>query len=204
MAHMSLHPWVGWIESDANRQILLNAKDPLRIAWEQDQAHRRTYPINTSYALFQILDSLSWRSRKTDKKASLPEPKTPKSLAELIPEELVRAIWEEHHNGSLNAAIGKAAGLGCGQYEMSGKVFSQILKTMEIAYSVNRFGTDLLPRPKTNILHRGLQTIAKAAISEDDLDEKWFSELLDYLCPCPLKRHREAVRKLQSRSKEIG
>jgi hypothetical protein len=197
---MSPHPWEGWIESDA-RQILLNAKEPLRTAWEQDQKCPTTYPVNTTSALLKILDSLLGQPLKTNEKTPLPEPKVPKSLAELIPEDLVRTIWREHHNGSLNTAIAKAAGFGCGQNEESEKIFSQIIKTMENAYKVTRFGTDLLPKPKTSILHRGLEKIARAAMSEDDLDENWFAELLDYLCPCGLGRHREAVRKLQSRSK---
>ena len=189
------------MESDAKLKLLKDAKELLRTAWRWDQKYPKTYPINTSHALSQVLDSLSREPRKTNAKALLPEPKAPKSLAELIPESLVRTIWEENHSGSLNAAIGKAAGFGCGPNEVSWKIFSQILRTIEISYNVNRFGADLLPNPKVNILHKGLERIAKAACLEDDLDERWFAEFLDDLCPCGLERHRGAVRKLWSRSR---
>jgi hypothetical protein len=54
-------------------------------------------------------------------------------------------------------------------------------------------------KAKGDILHRGLNEIAKAAGIEDQT-EAGFAEFLDDLCPCGLKNHREAVRKLASRS----
>ena len=197
---MSLHAWEKWIESDATRKLLWDARVWLRTAWGWDQKYPKTYPMNTSYAISQILDELSKRPRIKDARVLLPKPRPPKSLAELIPEGLVRTIWDEHHSRSFDVAIEKAAGFGCKPNEVSWKIFSQILRTMQIAYNVSRFGDDLLPKPKISILHKGLEKIAGAA----DLggqDEGGFAEFLDDLCPCGLKRHREAVRKLRSRSK---
>jgi hypothetical protein len=131
----------------------------------------------------------------------LTEPKAPKNLGELIPEALVQTIWEEHHTSSLNVAIEKAAGFGCEPNEVSWKIFSQILRTMEIAYNVSRFGDDLLPKPNISILHKGLERIARAA-DLGEQDEQGFAGFLDDLCPCGLKRHREAVRKLRSRARK--
>jgi hypothetical protein len=196
---MSLHRWERWIESDTVREILWDAKGWLQTAWGRDHEFPKTYPMNTSYALSQIQESLSRHTRKTGANAHFTAPKAPKSLAELIPEGLVQTIWDEHHSGSFTSAIEKAAGFGCGPKEVDWKIFSQILRTIEIAYTVSRFGHDLLPMPKISILHRGLELIAAAAGLEDQKEEG-FAEFLDDLCPCGLKRHREAVRKLRSRS----
>jgi hypothetical protein len=201
-SNMSLHRWERWVESDSIRELLWDAKDWLRTAWSRDQKYPKAYPVNTSYALSQTQDSLSRRPpKKGNARVLIAEPKAPKSLAELIPESLVRAIWQEHHSGSFNSAIEKAAGFGCGPNEVSWKIFSKILRTMEIAYNVSRFGDDLLPKPKISILHRGLERIAVAAGLGDQAEEG-FAEFLDDLCPCGLKRHRDAIRKLRSRTRK--
>jgi hypothetical protein len=81
----------------------------------------------------------------------------------------------------------------------SQKVFKAIIRAIETAYVIDYVSWQLLPRPKVNILHRGLNEIAKAAGIQDQT-ETGFAEFLDDLCPCGLKNHREAVRKLASRS----
>ncbi len=73
---------------------------------------------------------------------------------------------------------------------------------MEITYLVRFFGVELMPKPKVNILHRGLDQIAKAAGLEGQTEEG-FAEFLDDLCPCGITRHKEAIRKLSSRSSQI-
>jgi len=56
-----------------------------------------------------------------------------------------------------------------------------------------------MPRPKVNILHRGLERIANVA-GFGDLTEQGFTEFLDDICPCGLRSHREAVRKTRKRA----
>jgi hypothetical protein len=82
--------------------------------------------------------------------------------------------------------------------EKSWKAFKGIIRAMETAYVVQYWGWELLPRPKANILHRGLDEIAKAA-GLGEQTEEGFANFLDDLCPCGLRRHKEAVRKLGSR-----
>jgi hypothetical protein len=123
-------------------------------------------------------------------------------LAKLIPESLVRNIWEENHNGSYEHAIRRAAATNYEELDKSWRVFQGIIRAMETAYLVGYLGLEFLSKPKVNILHRGLDEIAKAA-GIGDQTEKGFAQFLDDLCPCGLKRHREAVRKLSSRSVRI-
>jgi hypothetical protein len=110
----------------------------------------------------------------------------------------VRTIWEEYHSGSFKSAIEKAAGFGGVTNEVSSRIFSQILRAMEIAYNVSRFGTELLPKPKISILHRGLKQMAET-VGIPYRDDEAFVDFLDDVCPCGLKRHKEAVRKLRGR-----
>jgi hypothetical protein len=66
-------------------------------------------------------------------------------------------------------------------------------------YLVDYMGLEILQHPKVNILHKGLNEVAKTA-GLGDQTERGFAEFLDDLCPCGLKKHREAVRKMSSRS----
>jgi hypothetical protein len=195
--------WERWIESDEHRKFLWIAKKLLRRAWKQDQKVPRSHPINTSEMLWEILKRLSKHPRKTPVTAFLPAPKPPTTLAELIPDRLLEKIWSEHHSGSFTQALQKAAGFGCRPDDESGKIFSQILSTIEIAHNVQLFGYCVLPKPKINILHRGLEEVF-ALVGLDDQTAAGFAGFLDDLCPCGLKRHRDAVRKLRSRKKRAS
>ena len=131
----------------------------------------------------------------------MPEPKAPTTLAELIPDRLLEMVWNEYHSGSFVRALQKAAGFGCGPNDKSHKIFAQILSTIEIAYDFQLHGYGVLPKPKINILHRGLERILnRVGLGQT---ETGFAHFLDDLCPCGLRRHREAVRKLRSRRKKV-
>ena len=163
----------------------------------------QTYPVNTSFALAEIQDALKKYSKPgTARPLRLRTPKTPKCLAELISERTVRAIWEENHSGRFEDAIMRAAPTSYEDVAKSWKVFQQIIRAMEAAYRVKYWGLEFLAKPKANILHKGLDEIAKAAGLED-LTERGFAEFLDDLCPCGVRNHREAIRKLSRRSPQM-
>jgi len=200
---MKPHKWEQWVESESIRALLWAAKESLRMAWSYDQKHPKTFPMNTAYKLSEILADLSEDSLKKKLTVGIAAPKVPKKLADLVPEGLVAEIWEMNHICTYRSAIAKAGGFGRWRGEDSSKIFAQILKTIELAYIACRFGDDVLPKPKVNILHQGLKRIAEAAGLYGQTVEG-FSEFLDDLCPCGLKRHNEAVRKLYSRSRKAA
>ena len=114
-----------------------------------------------------------------------------------VPENVVKNVYEEYHAGTFRDAIRLAAEFQDGK--KSWKTFQGIIRAIEMAYLALYFDVEILPKPKVNILHRGLDQIAKAAGLED-LTEEGFAEFLDDVCPCGIKHHKEAVRKLSSRS----
>lgn len=120
---------------------------------------------------------------------------------ELVPESLVKSVWEDQHAGRFEWAIRQASGADLDDPHQCWKVFQKILRAIEAAYYVERWGLELLPRPKINFLHRELLEIANAA-GLSDLNERGLAEFLDDLCPCGLKSHREAFRKAMSRSRK--
>lgn len=194
---MSEHRWEEWIESEGVKKLLWKWREQLKIAWGWDREHPASHPINTSYALAEMRESLSRRTRK--QKISI-RTREPRSLAELFPEKLVEIIWEEHHSGSLTDAIRRAARVE--EEKKSWKALQGIIRAMEIAFLVSYIGIEMLPRPKVSILHRGLDQIAKA-VGLKDQTEEGFAEFLDDICPCGIKNHKGAVRKLGSRSASI-
>jgi hypothetical protein len=200
---MSERRWEKWIESAGNLEnlkILWEGKEWLKTAWEKDRMPPTSYPMNTSYALAVIEERLSRRPPSKNTKVRLSKSRPPTTMADLVPEKFIKSIWEDHHSGTFRDALRQAAGFDHeGQrtsWEESWKAFQGIMHAMKLAYL---FEADELPRPKVNILHRRLDQIAKAA-GLGGLTEEGFAEFLDNLCPCGLRRHKEAVRKLSSRS----
>jgi len=126
----------------------------------------------------------------------LPKPKPRKTLADLAPERLVRRIWEDNHSGTLEDAVRAAGQMNFDNQEKPWKVFQGIMQAMEGAYWVSFFGPEILPKPKVSILHKGLNRIAMAV----RLERTQYPDFFDDLCPCGLKNHREALRKIESRS----
>jgi hypothetical protein len=195
---MSRHAWAEWVESAEVRQLLWKSREHLERAWISDQEDPKSYPLNTSFVLAEIRAVVA--NRPTARPIShLKLPKPPESLAELISERTVKTIWEENHSGRFVDAIAQAAATDYENPAKSWKAFQGIIRAIESAYLVDYVGLELLQRPKVNILHKGLSEIAKAA-GIGDQTEKGFAEFLDDLCPCGLKKHREAVRKVSSRS----
>ena len=194
---MSQHRWEQWIESKETVKLLWEARERLKTAWEWDRKDPRSYPINTSYALAQILESLSMQPRDKNTTMRLAKRKKPTSLAQLIQENVVKTVYEDHHADTLREAIRVAGEVQ--DWKKSWRAFQGIIRAIEMAYVAHYFGEELLPKPKVSILHRGLARIAKASGLEGQTEEG-FAEFLDDLCPCGLRSHREAVRKLRSRS----
>jgi hypothetical protein len=196
---MSRHAWAEWVESEEVRHLLWKSKDWLKQAWKYDQEDPKSYPINTYLALVEIESSLKNPQGPRPRTRLSTKVKIPRTLWELISERTVKAIWEDNHSGSFEEAIAQATPTHYDEVRKSQKVFKAIVRAIETAYVVDYVSWELLLRPKVNILHRGLNEIAKAA-GVGDQTEAGFAEFLDDLCPCGLKNHREAVRKLSSRS----
>ena len=195
---MSRHAWAGYLESPEVINLLWKSRERLKVAWKRDQEHPKSYPVNTSFALAEIRLGVTGQPAVRPVK-HLRLPTTPRRLTELVSERTVKAIWEENHSGRFEDAIAQAAATDRENPNRSWKIFQSIIRAIESAYLVDYVSLDLLQRPKVNILHTGLHEIAKAA-GIGDQTEKGFAEFLDDLCPCGLKNHREAVRKLFSRS----
>jgi hypothetical protein len=197
---MSRHAWAEWVESPEVRHLLWQGRETLKKTWEWDQKSPKSYPMNTYIALAELRDRVaSPLSSPPATNISLPKPRIPRTLWQLISQGTVRNIWEDSHSGSFEQAIARATPTIHSEHQKSWKVFKGIVRAIETAYLVDYFGWELLPKPKVNILHKGLNEIAKAA-GIGDQHEKGFAEFLDDLCPCGLKKHREAVRKGSSRS----
>lgn len=202
---MSRQRWAEWIESPEIVNLLLGAKEQLRITWERDKKYKR-YPLDTAYYLAHLRGELSRhvsgkRPAKQRRKRLLVA-RPPRTLSELVPERSVRNIWEDQHSGSFDDAVRIAGQLGYKGGDRPWKVFRGILNAMEAAYHVVFYGPEILSMPKVSILHRGLKQVAIEAGLKDQTREG-FAEFLDDLCPCGLKSHREAVRKMESRSERF-
>jgi hypothetical protein len=196
---MSQQRWLRLIDTEDDKRILLAAKNHLKRAWEWDREDPTRYPMNTSFALAEIEDSLS---KQPPAKVSLHQYRTlrnPRRLADVVSELGIARTWEHQNSGTFGDALRKAAAINYGNVKQSWKVFKSITRAMETAYLSEFLGWEFLPRPKVNILHTGLNDIAIAAGLKDQTQEG-FAEFLDDLCPCGITKHQGAVRQLSRRS----
>jgi hypothetical protein len=198
-SNMGQHAWAGYLGSPKVELLLWKSRERLKLAWGRDQKDPKSYPMNTYLALIEIENSLTNPLGASPRTRLSTKLKIPRTLWELISEKTVKAIWEDNHNRSFEEAIAQATPTHYDEVRKSQKVFKAIIRAIELAYVVDYVSWQLLPTPKVNILHKGLNEIAKAAGIKDQT-EAGFAGFLDDLCPCGLKRHREAVRKLSGRS----
>jgi hypothetical protein len=196
------HAWERYAPSERYKRLLWKSKAHLKSAWDFDKEYPKSFPTNTVYTLSEIRSWFSTRSFGSLPPESLPSPKLPKSLTELLPEKSVKAFWETYNAGTFEDAIRRASPANHEETEKSWKVFQGIKRAMDATYLANTLGLEVLRKPKVSILHRGLQDIAGDA-DIGDMDEKGFAEFLDDLCPCGLKTHKEAIRKMLSRSEQV-
>jgi hypothetical protein len=197
---MSRAPWENLIDLETARQVLWRAKEPLKAAWTEDQKDPRGYPMNTSWALGRIEEDISLLFGKKKAQMRRRGHRKPKKLEQLVPSELVKMIWEDHHAGAFETAIVRAASTTYDAPQKSWKAFKGIMHAIQMAYNYHYWGWETLPMPKVNILHKGLDEIANAAGLED-LTNEGFANFLDRLCPCGLRDHRGAVRQMRRRSR---
>lgn len=191
--------WKHWVKSREIQESLPIAQDMLKVAWRYDQMHPKSYPLNTVYALAQIVAGLSTERPPKRRRTRLLVAKAPKTLAELIPEASVRHAWEDQHSGTFDDAVRVAGSFDTSEKERD-KTLKGILNAMETAFWVSRYGYDILSRPKINILHKGLKRIAKVA----GLEKNHHAAFFNYMCPCGLGDHKEAVRKLEGRVRRFA
>jgi hypothetical protein len=198
---MSRHPWEELIEFESHRQLLWQSKSQLEIAWKRDKMFGNQYPINTHHVIAELKRKLSKR-RPGGQVWRMLIHKAPNRLAELVPEKLIKSVWQNQHEGSFLSAIRRAADGGTVNDPKQGwKAFQEIIRAVETAYLVGQLGFEFLPRPKVSILHRGLDQVERTA--DLGLTEEGFAGFLDDLCPCGRRNHGGAVRKLSSRSKAM-
>ncbi len=200
-AAVSSSNWEAQVEK-GKKKLLGVAKRRLRAAWRFDRHSHSGYPLNVAAALDEIesaarihttrLGPNRWRFEHV---TMLPPPAPPpKRLSDLVSDRDIQFIYEDQHSGTYLDALAKAQ-----RDEASGpKALRQILRALEQAYAANYFGLELLPRPKVNILHRGILKIA-ALVGLENLSHRAMAEFLDYLCPCGRAHSWDAVRKLRKR-----
>jgi hypothetical protein len=179
------------------------ARGLLKSAWDSDQKSPRQYPMDTSWALAQVEQSVAKYKPDKPTRISLRKLLNPRTLAELVPEAQISAVCEEYNSGTFKNAIKLAAKINYENTKKSWKLFKTITRAIEATYLASFLGHEFLSKPKVNILHTGLYRIAQATELADQ-NKEGFAQFLDDICPCGLKNHKGAVRKLLERSERIG
>jgi hypothetical protein len=183
--------WKKWLD-EGSITILENFAADVKLAWKTDSAHPGSYPEQTAEVFYDTISELRGKKIVQKKRRRLPPPPSPaKRFAELFDEWTLRAVYEDNHVDSYDAAL-KAADAG----RDAGKAFHKLMKAAETAYDI-RMGAGT-PAPRNSFLHRKLLDLAKVL----DLDKHRntaLAEFFDDLCPCGKTHKAEAIRKLRKR-----
>ena len=160
----------------------------------------KSFPVNTNYAFGEINKWIDDCRRKGEpeierRRLGIPRPRSPKRFSDLVGDGVIRAVFEDHNVGSYSDALKLAASGN----KSAHRTFWKILKAIEPAYFISRFGDDAAPKPKVNFLHRNLLKIADS-LDLSDLTHEGIVEFLDDLCPCRKKHTAGAIRKLRQRA----
>ena len=176
-------------------EVLEETAERLRLSWERDIQHPKSYPVNTDYALRETEADLRPPPQVQRSAKGLPAPAPrAKSVHELIDESTVKRLYEQQHADSYSRALKQASeGYGRGY-----AAWKQIVNCLRVAYLIEFGGDDFIPKPKVHFLHRELLGIAES-LELDHLIKEGLVEFFDDICPCGKKHNAEAIRKLGKR-----
>ena len=187
------HRWKKWIEDQRVRKVLEEAAAGLAWAWTLDRKTPDRFPVNTWYQFVQIEQLLQNKSAQREG-VKLPRPSPPpKKLSDLVDDGMIKAVYEDHHEGSYEDALIEArGGFGAGY-----RALRRITRALDIAYVTIYHGLEHAPNPKVHLLHRNLLDIANSRLG--DLTLEGIAEFFDDLCPCGTKHLPDTIRKLKKR-----
>lgn len=181
--------------SKTNIRLLLSSAENIRLAWDRDNRGTKAFPMNTAFLLGEIEARLKgWRPRTV---RSVPYPKAPTRLLDILPEKVVRQVHEYLHEEPFLDALDE---LRSGDPDK--KALGRIKETIDTALSFYRFGEQALPKPRGNWLHRQILSFIQASTSEKFTDSE-LAELFDYFCPCGSSHNREAMKKFRWRQSRL-
>lgn len=154
-----------------------------------------SYPLSTSFQLAKF-EQLLRRGRGGPKASNVwRRPRPPKSFADLIPEDTIKAIYEDQNQERYEDAITRATlGFGDGL-----AAWRKISRAAEQAYVTEYYGIEFAPRPRVHFLHRNLLLCLAASEELGDLSAQGIVEFLDDVCPCGERHEPDAIRKLKKR-----
>ena len=174
-------------------ELLDETASVLRDAWKRDARDPQHYPLDSTYIFGQIKTILRGDSKR--KKIMIMKRTKPQRFSDLVSDEDVKFIFEDHNSGSYEDAL---VAVWEGQGKKSWTALRKILRAIENAYLLRYGGPEFLPAPRVHFLHRRLLEIADLA-GLRDLTPAGIAEFLDDVCPCGKKHTGEAIRKLRKR-----
>jgi hypothetical protein len=189
--------WRGSVEDPQLLPILDAGAKTLVWAWSIDSKSPRSYPINTAHAFAQLEQQLRLRSvpnRGSD--MPLPPSKIPGTVAELVNEKTIKAVYENQNAGSYEEALKQAAAAT----QESASAWRKILHAIDDAYAIDSFGHEAAPVPRLHFLHRHLLLLAESEIlGGGGWRQNALQNFFDHMCPCGKTHKSDALRKLSKR-----
>jgi hypothetical protein len=190
------HRWK-WIDDQRARDLLEEAAGRLKRAWNTDKQSDR-YPINTWHQLAEIEKELENPPVESKSRKLPPPAPPPQKLSDLVKERTLKAVYEDHNSGSYEEALKQAIGWG----PDSESAWRGILRALNLAFFINRYGIENAPRPRVHLLHRRILEITKKIPQIAELNLEGIVELFDDICPCGAKHTSDAIRKLKKRQQK--
>lgn len=138
---MGRHAWERWVDEDTKHRLWA-ARARLKNAWDSDRKSPKQYPVDTSWALAEIEQYVAKNNPDKHTRTSFRKLLNPRTLAELVPEERIGAVWEEYNSGTFKDAIRRAARINYDNTKKSWKLFKTITRAMEATYLASFLGAE--------------------------------------------------------------
>jgi len=188
------HLWKDWVDDDRVRDVLGEGAKRLKRAWTLDKKDPGSYPMNTAMIFAEIEEALKGRTGLRTRSKAPPPPPPSESLAELVDEKVIAAVYEDQNEGSYKNALKQASeGFGKGA-----KVWRKISRAVDAAYLIQHLGIEFAPKPRVHFLHRNLLSLAESR-HLGGFTLEGVVEFLNDMCPCGKKHNEDAIRKLRKR-----
>jgi hypothetical protein len=193
------HRWKAWIEDVRVRKALEEAAEGLEWSWGIDKRNPKNFPLNTWFLFIQIDERLKNKPVVRAGTKLLAAAPPPEKLSDLVKERTIKAAYEDHHEGSYEDALRKAA---TGEDE-GYSAWRKIMRAVDLAYVIRYHGLDSAPIPRLHFLHGKLLEIADSKHLRD-LSLQGIVEFFDDVCPCGKKHQADAIRKLRKRRARVS
>ena len=118
----------------------------------------------------------------------------------MVNEKTIKAVYENQNVGSYEEALKLTAAAT----KESASIWRKILRAIDDAYAIDRFGSEMAPVPRLHFLHRHLLRLAESEIlGGGGWRQHALQNFFDHMCPCGKAHKQNTLGRLSKRVAQL-